>query len=748
MLHKYYSSHILEDQCPMIGVLVTLAKCDPNLLSGVLLPLVSSLQLLIWLEFEQIDHGQNYGFDDIGAWKLLEEDRQELLKFNQWSYRRFDFQEITLRLWLGNVISPERQSQILEHWDTHQFDLIPEESRDRALRIRALFEQSNWQREENRQEGSEFVFTLPENAEADAEAQRALLNLQHFQMAITCRKILDRKQEKTLELHNDLVALLTSKEQFDFLKKNLESQAFYNVIWAAITIILEPPFNVISQELEIELNHLTKDFINRPIYLDHRKRAQFCNIDASAFIAHVAPRLLKGLQTDSSILMTAFRCLIGLRNQDTCSFMRSWVREYGLESPLTWQLINVVPRISRLISLTYGFACIKHIQKITRPDGSYIVPGSEDINIEVIMQEDLQIKESWLTLQSDFAGNRIQFTTIINALDWIPEILIEPIQQMPDWAQQRYILNYFDWEFLSVALVPIMEVRIGNDEVQRFVNSLHKQVISAFLHERACLYEEHKATQRENMNVLIGEHLDESIEPSKLQLLDVIIQAKHTNILAQIKDLFCASRKIDFIDCILLKHIINSLISHGFDRGILEVNYIDFKCRAAFLIGDYLLECRTQIDSELRVLGEVNDVWEKLIELVSPKSKSTSAEDIDLADQSIVKFFSRFQSILFPHWWLRRKLYSVAQLVGYKWFRRAVFKTLVQHENLLPNGRNDESEILVQVLVELWDSDHKWIVDDRPRCQDLGALLGHLQEIDAVGARALADQVTSSLMNP
>ncbi len=48
------------DTVAMLGVLISLAKCDPNLLKDSLLPLLSSLQLLVWLEFEEIDKGQDF----------------------------------------------------------------------------------------------------------------------------------------------------------------------------------------------------------------------------------------------------------------------------------------------------------------------------------------------------------------------------------------------------------------------------------------------------------------------------------------------------------------------------------------------------------------------------------------------------------------------------------------------------------------------------------------------------------------
>lgn len=66
---------------------------------------------------------------------------------------------------------------------------------------------------------------------------------------------------------------------------------------------------------------------------------------------------------------------------------------------------------------------------------------------------------------------------------------------------------------------------------------------------------------------------------------------------------------------------------------------------------------------------------------------------------------------------------------------------------IAPNDRSDESASLVQVLTELWDSDRMWIVERQLRCQNLRTVLGQLQEIDAVGARSLADQVANFLSN-
>lgn len=701
-----------SDTVAMLGVLVTLAKCDFSLLRRALLPLVSSLQLLIWLEFEQTDQDQNY-----------------ILETN--------LQTIILKLWVHEVIPSDIQSQILENWDRHQLPLIPEVSLSRASRIRALFEPSNWQKEENAQgEQKYFVGTLPE----DAEAESAFLNLQHLQIVVICRQIINGDREKASDLNDKLADLLTSEKKVNYLRNRLEPKAFSNVIWAAITILLEPPLKALSQELETELDNVAEAFINLPISLNHYSRCQLYNLNDSAFKSHVAPKLITRLKSDTSICTAAFRCLIGVRNRDTSAFIRSWVKEHGLEHSLTQQLVNITPFIARLISLTRAVAYIRHIEKVARPDGSYIVPCSEEIDYGISKREDPQIEETWLSLQNEFLERKLQQVAIVDAFEWIPEVLIQSIQQMPDLSKKRFIRPSFDWEFLTAVLVPILEVRVEGEEIQRFITTLREQVIFAFLHERESIYTEYKANQEENG------YSNVHIHKAQFQLLAEVIRLNHTNVLVEVDKLLHALRNFKLIDCILLGRIIYTLRCNVADNDTLDVNNGSLRIQIALAIGDYLFEFRNQLDSDLRILGKVNDVWEKLIELLS--RESMVAEGIAFVDQTLVKFFDRFQEVLFPHSFLRRKLYRVAKLSGYKRFRRIIFQSIVEHPNFLPSNRSDESKSLVQVLAELWDSDCTWIIDRQSRCQDLRTLLGQLQEIDAVGARSLADQVASFLANP
>jgi len=421
--------------------------------------------------------------------------------------------------------------------------------------------------------------------------------------------------------------------------------------------------------------------------------------------------------------------------------MRSWIKEYGIEYPLTQQLINVAPLIARLISLTRAFAYAKHIQRVVRPDGSYIVPCPEEIDYEVSKREEPQIEEAWLSLQTDFLESKLQQTAIANAFEWTPEVLIQSIQQMTDWSQDSFIRHAFDWDFLTAALIPAIEARAKDDEAQGFIISLHEQVISALLQERENIYIEYKADQEKNGRSNVHIRLCQA----QSQLLDKVIRTNHTNVLVQIDKLLHALKNFKLIDCILLGHVIDTLRYDFVDSDTLDVNNGFLISQIALAIGDYLFEFGNQPASDLRILGRISDVWEKLIELLSRESRV--AEGITLIDHSLVQFFDCFQEGFFPHWLLRKKLYHVAKLVGYKQFRRIIFQAIVQQLDLLPSNRNDESESLVQVLAELWDSDRTWITDKQSRCQDLRTLLGQLQEIDAVGARSLAEQVTNFLAN-
>ena len=735
------------DTVAILGVLVSLVKFDPTLLKTCLLPLMSSLQLLTWLAIEEIDRadqGVETSLDRLKVWGTSsEEETQELLNFHRLPHRKFLPLDLILQIWVEQDICSEVAFKILQDWDDCQIAQVPEESRYRALKIRTWFDHDNWQLEEDTHGKRDFRFIgiVPSDPEVDAKAEAALRQIQPFEIIMMCRRILNGELGKPLELHQKLVSFLTNEEKLKSLEERFEGQAFVNVVWAMITIILNPPFYTLAEEAEIELQSIAHGLAAFPIRLDHFNRCQVYDLNAEAFIAHVAPKLLRLNQAESAFRVAAFRCFVGARNGSTYTFMRSWIKEYGIEYPLTQQLINVAPLIARLISLTRAFAYAKHIQRVVRPDGSYIVPCPEEIDYEVSKREEPQIEEAWLSLQTDFLESKLQQTAIANAFEWTPEVLIQSIQQMTDWSQDSFIRHAFDWDFLTAALIPAIEARAKDDEAQGFIISLHEQVISALLQERENIYIEYKADQEKNGRSNVHIRLCQA----QSQLLDKVIRTNHTNVLVQIDKLLHALKNFKLIDCILLGHVIDTLRYDFVDSDTLDVNNGFLISQIALAIGDYLFEFGNQPASDLRILGRISDVWEKLIELLSRESRV--AEGLTLIDHSLVQFFDCFQEGFFPHWLLRKKLYHVAKLVGYKQFRRIIFQAIVQQLDLLPSNRNDESESLVQVLAELWDSDRTWITDKQSRCQDLRTLLGQLQEIDAVGARSLAEQVTNFLAN-
>jgi GTPase SAR1 family protein len=728
------------DTVAMIGVLVSLAKREPRLLSDPLLPLLSSIQLLVWLEFEQIDGGQNYAFDSIGVRKLSTKERQELLDFHKLQYRRTPLLEKALQIWLHEVVIANNFAFILKDWDEYQIHIVPEFSQYRALKIRIQFEPTNWNLiQDNGNCSLQFVGSFPENSKVDSQAELAILNLQHLQIVMTARQIIDGEQEKDLALHDRMVTFVTSQEKIDYFKANLEERNVCNMIWAAFAIILEPPFNALSQYLQTELDYLAENFINLPINLDSFNRCQVFNLEASSFIAHIAPKLIKDIRSDFTRIAT-FRCLIGVKNCDTTAFMRAWVKEYGLEHPLIPQLIDLAPRIARLISLTYSIAYAKHIQKNSLDDGSYTFPHSEEIDYEVCQRENPEIEAAWLNLQSDFVEGKIPASSIVDALDWIPDVLIQLIQQLPDWLQNQFFRSSLDWGFLNAVLVPVLKSNIDSDRHREIVASLCDRVLQAFLHKRENIYKEYKSEQdsgRSDVNLHIYEH--------KEQLLDAVILSKCINPIDRVKELITRLKSLDLRDYILLGHIVDTLSYSFIDCENPDLDYIDLKKQIALIIGEYLCESNDRQEASLRILGDDGEVWEKLIELLTQESRIK--EDAARVDRSLTRFFDCFQDFLFSRWGIREQLYRIGQTGGYQQFRRSLFKAIFRYQELLSNYRDDENKLLVRVLAELWDSDRQWIISKQSRLQDLRKILEPLQEIDAIGARVLADRVASSLSN-
>ena len=736
------------DTVAMLGILVSLAKCDSSLLSNFLVPLISSIQLLVWLEFDQIDRGQDYAIDIYGIQKLGEDESQELLLFHKLTYRYVSLLEKILLLWLKKIISLKIASQIIEDWDRHQIKLIPEVSQDRALRLRAWFDHDNWNRVESNDRNPifQFIGNLPSNPESNSKAElvhennNQLQNIfsQNVLLYQSCRRILNGEEEKTLELHDQLVIFfkqllifLANEEQIELVKDKSVLQRFVSGIWETIDAIFSPPHYALDENAEMELRSIAEN-LPISISLDQRSRC------LEAFIAHVAPRLLRLNQVEGSLLGAIFSCFVGMNNGTTHTFMQSWIKEYGLNHPLTQQIIDIAPIIARFISLAYAFTYAKYIQENTKLDGSCIVhriPSPEELDYRKYPQ----IEEGLLSLQKDFIDGKLQQISIIDALEWVPDMLI---QEIPNELQHDIIKPSFDWDFLSAALIPVIESEIEDDDTQRFVNSICNQVFLTLISERKSAYVEKKIAEG-RMNT--GINID--LYTSQSQLLDSLILSNPTNILFQINNSINVLKNFRLIDCILLESIIDILSNYFVNSLSTESNNNSLRNQIAVVIGNYLFELKNHSSSELQTIGKVNDVWKKLIDLLSYESRV--ATDIVCQDKSLKQFFERFQEVLLHNWWFRRKIYQVSKSTKYKILRRTIFEELTKHPEILPNSRNDEeAEVLVQVFIELWDSDYTWIINSPSRRENLRILLGYLQEIDALGARTLGDRVASDLSNP
>ncbi len=731
------------DTVAMLGILVSLAKCDSSLLSNLLVPLVSSIQLLVWLEFDQIDRGQDYAIDIYGIQNLGEEESQELLLFHKLTYRYISLLEKILLLWLKKIISLKMASQIIEDWDIYQIKLVPEISQDRALKIRAWFDHENWKPVENNDNNPIFQFTgnLPSNPKPKSKAEVVHENSNQLQSifsknVILCQKILNGEEEKTLELHNQLVKFLVNKEKFELLKEGFDKEMFISFIWGAIAIILRPPHYALDENAEIELQSIAEN-LSIPIGLDQCSRCQLYNLNAEAFIAHVSPKLLRLNQVKSSLLGAIFSCFVGVRNGSTYTFMQSWMKEYGLNYPLTQQIINTAPIIARLISLAHTFTYAKYIQENTKLDGYcivHLIPSPEELDYRKYPQ----IEEVLLSLQKDFIEGKLQQMSIIDTLEWVPDILI---QEIPDRLHHDIIKPSFDWNFLAAALIPVIDSEIEDDDSQRFVNSICEQVFFTLISERKSAYVKNKIADG-RMHTSVNIYLC----TSQSQLLNSIIRSNRTNILFQINNYINVLKNFRLIDCILLKSLIDILGEYFVNSPSTEGNNNSLRNQIATTMGDYIFEFKDYTISKLQIIGKINDVWKKLIDLLL--QESSISEDGVCTDKFLKQFFERFQEVLLHDWWLRRKIYQVSKLTKYKILRRTVFEEIAKHSEILPNSRNDEEgEILVRVLIELWDSDYNWI--NRPsQRNNFRTLLGHLQEIDAVGARILGDRVASDLSNP
>ncbi|MBK1990723.1 hypothetical protein A0J48_024955, partial [Sphaerospermopsis aphanizomenoides BCCUSP55] len=251
---------------------------------------------------------------------------------------------------------------------------------------------------------------------------------------------------------------------------------------------------------------------NFPINLDYSSRYQILNLDAEAFISHVAPKLLKRINDENTFRSSVFRCLIRIRNCDTTTFRRSWIKEYGITNSLTQEIINLLPYISRLISLTDTLIEFYRYQHSMNQYGVPIVPivpTPNDIDQETNNYINCQLEEIWLMYKNEFVEKCLNKKPILEIVEWMPERFVQLLQECPIRLHKS-----LDWEFLSAGLIPVLETEQDNQNADILLNSLCKEVILVFLHESKKSY-----TNQTNKNNRIS---NTQIYPSQSKLLNVI----------------------------------------------------------------------------------------------------------------------------------------------------------------------------------------------------------------------------------
>ena len=727
----------------MLGILVTLAKCDRSLLTGPLMPLTSSLQLLVWLEFETQDYLQFFGFDYIDTHRTQDWERQELIDFHQLPYRTFDLQEKILFLWLDNTFPTEIKSRFLKDWDDYQLALIPENNRHRALRVRSYFEDTNWisQIESNGNKEYSFIGDLPEDKQANVYLESSFWNLNHIEVITSCRKILDGKINKELDLHNHLVEFLTDRDEINLMHDKLKSEHFDNIIWAAITIILEPPITQLPQDLEADLVYLADNCTNLPVTICSTDRSHAWELDSRAFISHIAPRLFSRIQSESSMKIAIFRCLIGLKDSDTSAFVRSWIKDSGLESEITQQIIAIIPKIARLIELTWE---IKYTNSIAQgnivEDESNSYLEHKGTCFDVLNKGNDQFDKAWIGLQNQFVSGCVNSESLDFMPQWIPEELLQNYTETPEEVRKYNFNSYCNWSFLAAALMPVLD--LVTEESIYLNERLRSRLIILIISERKEHFITYQSASRYNRN----SNLIDQVHRSQSKILESVILRDDSTAINQIISCLNISR---FIDCVLLSKVIFILRHSLAGDSVTLSNRDHLRAQSALAIGDYIFKYTNCSDSNLEVLGKTCDVWDHLLQLISQGRLLShgleSSENVVVFDQTLKKFFTRFKNALFPVNSLRKQLFRIAQFSGYKQLRQTLFTALIQDQSNLPKYRNNESKLLVKLLAELWESDSTWIMGKNTRCQGLREILGKLQELDAVGARNLADQVANSL---
>jgi hypothetical protein len=149
----------------ILGILANCAKCRPQLLSGVLQPLLTSPMLLVC---DEIRIGQRGFGGDLFAWyRAGEAVRMLAAEWEHAPHRKATLKEVIRDL---RRASPEFDAQA-----RGAFDLWPEPEPDFDLRQRALWaelDHKNWQQTVDSAGGSTWQFQYPADIAADIEAVR------------------------------------------------------------------------------------------------------------------------------------------------------------------------------------------------------------------------------------------------------------------------------------------------------------------------------------------------------------------------------------------------------------------------------------------------------------------------------------------------------------------------------------------------------------------------------------------------
>ncbi|WP_019503266.1 hypothetical protein [Pleurocapsa sp. PCC 7319] len=602
------------------------------------------MQLLTWYEYEQRDHGQNFGFDDVRAYSCLpEKEYQELLDFHRMPHRNTSLSSIALHLLLNEVFETKIIDLILKDWDNYQLNLIPECNQYYARKFRQQFELTNWQEEQNKKGHTYFRFigTLPEDPKAEAEAKAARYQLFQMGFAVKCRQILEGKLSIEEIPKEELVNFLTNEKELSELKENLDEEKFFDTLWAALALVLKFYSDVENENLDEIYKVVTETLLDFPVSLHYHERCQNYDLDASAFMANAAPRLLIKTENINSNSNTIFRCLIGVRDKNTSIFMASLLEEWEVSSLICQRIIQAIPLISRLICLTRSLS---------------------DANC------DMEINRAWDTLEQQFTDDLLPEIHITDIFSWTPDNLEPFYQELP-----KYLKNNIDWSFAIAAYAPVINAESSNKNSPDIIIEARENVLSALLYERVRLYEHCKYLREEKDREY--DYGNKIIYPAQETLISLLIGSSTQIMSSRINRIFSQIDKLNLRDFILVDNIIYKLRIGVLKIDVIETDIDKHIKDIAYTIGDFLSSYRSYSESELTILGDIERSWEELIELLT-RVFQIKVEDNNRVDQLLTKFFNRFDASILSYHASRRKVFSIGSSLGYESFRKTLFKKL------------------------------------------------------------------------